>query len=134
MCGIAGLIHKNEKGRVGSQMTSMLQSMKHRGPDSTGFAVYGQPSDRELVMRLKVAEREDLDKGFDIRNQIKQRKAEINRRIQELNGQVATEQQATEYAWRYHLQPTPSPSGDLPPLRQRHGSHHGRAEPRPALG
>lgn len=103
MCGIAGLIHKNEKGRVGSQMTSMLQSMKHRGPDSTGFAVYGQPSDRELVMRLKVAEREDLDKGFDIRNQIKQRKAEINRRIQELNGQVATEQQATEYAWRYHL-------------------------------
>ena len=29
---------------IGDEMTRMLQSMKHRGPDSTGYALYGQPS------------------------------------------------------------------------------------------
>ncbi len=103
MCGIAGLIYKKNKGCVGRSMTSMLQSMKHRGPDSTGFAVYGLPEEGKLVMRLKVAERKDLDKGFDIRDQIKQRKAEVNRRILELGGEIATEHQATEYAWLFRL-------------------------------
>jgi len=40
MCGIAGLIHRGKSSDVGSEMTSMLQSLKHRGPDSTGFALY----------------------------------------------------------------------------------------------
>ena len=30
-------------GDIGSEMTRMLQSMKHRGPDSSGFALYGPP-------------------------------------------------------------------------------------------
>jgi methylamine---glutamate N-methyltransferase subunit A len=35
MCGIAGIIYRNGNGahRIGRDMTSMLQSMKHRGPD-----------------------------------------------------------------------------------------------------
>ena len=42
MCGIAGIIYKNGNGahRIGRDLTSMLQSMKHRGPDSTGYALY----------------------------------------------------------------------------------------------
>ena len=38
MCGIAGIIYRNGNGahRIGRDMTRMLQSMKHRGPDSTG--------------------------------------------------------------------------------------------------
>ena len=43
MCGIAGLIRRGDAGNIGSQMTSMLRSLKHRGPDSTGFAMYGVP-------------------------------------------------------------------------------------------
>ena len=39
----------------------MLQAMKHRGPDSTGFALYGTPEGDELIMRFKVAEQEDDD-------------------------------------------------------------------------
>ena len=39
MCGIAGLIHRGKKSDVGAEMTSMLQALKHRGPDSTGYAV-----------------------------------------------------------------------------------------------
>jgi glutamate synthase domain-containing protein 1 len=38
MCGIAGLIHRGKKSDVGAEMTSMLQALKHRGPDSTGYA------------------------------------------------------------------------------------------------
>ena len=41
MCGIAGIIHKGKSTNVGSQMQQMLQSLKHRGPDSTGYALYG---------------------------------------------------------------------------------------------
>ncbi len=39
MCGIAGIIYRNGNGghRIGRDMTRMLQSMKHRGPDSTGL-------------------------------------------------------------------------------------------------
>ena len=41
MCGIAGIIHKQAgKGaNIGEQMTSMLQALKHRGPDSTGLSL-----------------------------------------------------------------------------------------------
>ena len=31
---------------VGTEMTAMLQSMKHRGPDSTGYALFGEPTGR----------------------------------------------------------------------------------------
>ena len=41
MCGIAGLIHRDGATSVGKEMTAMLLSLRHRGPDSTGFAVYG---------------------------------------------------------------------------------------------
>ena len=38
MCGIAGFIHRGGSGDIGREMTAMLQSLKHRGPDSSGFA------------------------------------------------------------------------------------------------
>ena len=69
MCGIAGIIRRGSPGNIGGEMTSMLQSLKHRGPDSTGFAVYGVPEENQFVMRFKVAEQEDLNSGFDIHQQ-----------------------------------------------------------------
>ena len=42
MCGIAGLIHKGKTVNIGKELQDMLQALKHRGPDSTGFALYGQ--------------------------------------------------------------------------------------------
>ena len=103
MCGIAGIIHRDRTGNVGGEMTKMLLSLKHRGPDSTGFAVYGPPKGDELVMRLKVAEREDLDHGFDIHRRIAERHALVDERIHELGGDIATAEQATEYAYRYRF-------------------------------
>ena len=75
MCGIAGVIHTGSTGAIGREMTSMLLSMKHRGPDSTGFALYGEPKEGELLLRFNVAEQEEMNKGFDIRQQVKQRLA-----------------------------------------------------------
>ena len=103
MCGIAGIIHRNRSGRIGNEMTMMLQAMRHRGPDSTGFALYGEPSAGTLAMRFKVAEKEDLESGFEIRDQIVQRKAEVDERIGSLGGEVLASEQPTEYAFLYRV-------------------------------
>ena len=81
MCGIAGIIRRGDPGNIGEEMTSMLRSLKHRGPDSTGFAVYGVPGKDQYVMRFKVAEQEDIGKGFDIHEQIKERRATVSYRV-----------------------------------------------------
>ena len=39
MCGIAGIIHRRKVADIGDEMMAMLQSMKHRGPDSSGFSL-----------------------------------------------------------------------------------------------
>ena len=80
MCGIAGIIHRGGTGEIGREMTAMLQSLRHRGPDSTGFAIYGVPESDELIMRFKVAEQADLAIGFDIRRLVKERRAEVDER------------------------------------------------------
>src|SRR5581483_2772203 len=103
MCGIAGLIHRGKTGDVGQEMTAMLQSLKHRGPDSTGYALYGKPHGRELVLRFKLAEQEEMTKGFEIHNQVKQRRAEVDRRLEELGAKIVEEAAATEYAYRYRI-------------------------------
>ena len=101
MCGIAGLIHRGGSADIGSEMTAMLQSIKHRGPDSTGFALYGKGLNDQYVMRLKVAEQEDVKKGFRIHDEMKARKAAVDARLAELGVEVASEEQVTEYAYRY---------------------------------
>ncbi len=101
MCGIAGLIHRGRSGDIGREMTSMLQALKHRGPDSAGFALYGKADPDHQVMRFKVAEQEDLAKGFQIHQQMRDRKATVDARLAELGATVEHEDQATEYAYRY---------------------------------
>ncbi len=101
MCGIAGLIHRGRSGDIGQEMTSMLQALRHRGPDSTGFALYGKPDPDHQVMRFKVAEQEDLAKGFRIHDQIRERKSMVDARLAELGATLEHEDQATEYAYRY---------------------------------
>ena len=111
MCGIAGLIHRGKSGAIGKEMTAMLQSLKHRGPDSTGFALYGKPDKdpKTYVMRFKVAEQEDMRSGFDIHQQVKARKAEVDKRLKEFGAKVLKKDKATDYAHRYFF----SYDGDL---------------------
>ena len=103
MCGIAGLIHRGRTSGIGTEMTDMLQSLKHRGPDSTGFAVYGKPQSNEFVMRFKVAEQEDLAAGFRIYDEIKERRQIVDDRLAAKGAKITEEHEATEYAFRYRF-------------------------------
>lgn len=62
MCGIAGLFLKNAKlePELGRLMSGMLAVLTDRGPDSAGFAIYGQgvAGQRKLTLRAKG--------GFDV--------------------------------------------------------------------
>jgi glutamate synthase domain-containing protein 1 len=103
MCGIAGLIHRDGATSVGKEMTAMLKSLKHRGPDSTGFALYGTSAPDEYVMRLKLAEAEDFATDHRIRQKIRERQAEVDNRLAELGAQVIDTSEPTPYAFRYRL-------------------------------
>ncbi len=43
MCGIAGILFKHDQDGLstGKALIDMLDGCQHRGPDSTGFALYG---------------------------------------------------------------------------------------------
>jgi len=103
MCGIAGIIHRDDTGDVGREMTAMLQSLKHRGPDSTGYAVYGKSNPSEFVIRLKVAEQEDMGRGFVIHEEVKRRHREVEKRLASLSAEILDQKDATEYAVRYRI-------------------------------
>ena len=103
MCGIAGLIHRGKQSDIGGELLLMLQALKHRGPDSTGLAVYGSTQDvdaTEYVMRYKVAEGAELATGFRIFDQIKERHEAVHERLSESGAKISSEEEATEYAFR----------------------------------
>lgn len=58
MCGIAGIMYKTAKGDhdVGKALIGMLDGCQHRGPDSTGFALYHEPEPGKLRLRFYVGE------------------------------------------------------------------------------
>jgi len=53
------------------------------------------------VMRFKVAEQEDLNSGFDIHQQIKDRRAIVDSRLEEMGAEIISQDTVTEYAFRY---------------------------------
>ncbi|MEM7061265.1 MAG: glutamine amidotransferase [Pseudomonadota bacterium] len=103
MCGIAGLIHKGKSSNVGAEMTAMLQALKHRGPDSTGYAVYGEPSEGDYIMRLKVAEAEDMNTGRGIHAILDERIATVEGILDQNGAKVVAKERVRPYALRYVL-------------------------------
>lgn len=104
MCGIAGLIHKTGgSASVGSEITSMLQALKHRGPDSTGYGLYGNADAGHYVIRVKFAEQADMQKDRNIRETIAERKAAVDERLKASKAKVDAAEAATDYAYRYFL-------------------------------
>jgi glutamate synthase domain-containing protein 1 len=113
MCGIAGIISRDGERRIGAEMTRMLQSMKHRGPDSTGYALYGPPSD-DWVMRVKLADA-NTPRDFDFNARMRANRAEIERRLRGLGATVHAVEDAREYALEAHF----AYDGDLKVLADR---------------
>ena len=52
MCGIAGVLFKQEPADLGEVLLKMLRGCQHRGPDSTGLAMYRPQAGEELILRL----------------------------------------------------------------------------------
>lgn len=100
MCGIAGIIHRGKSSNVGSEMTAMLTALKHRGPDSSGFAVYGIPRDDDYLMRIKIAEQEDMGKGHGIMELIEQRIIKVENILSDHGATIKERDNATPYALR----------------------------------
>lgn len=103
MCGIAGVIHRGGATDVGQEMTAMLQSLRHRGPDSTGFAVYGETTPDEFIMRIKLAEAEEMGADHKIREKIRERQVQVDTRLAELGVNTIEVAEPTPYAFRYSL-------------------------------
>ena len=113
MCGIAGLIHRGRSSNVGGEMTAMLQALKHRGPDSTGYAVYSDGrAPEDYVVRIKVAEAEDRAVGHGVHKLIADRIARVDAILEEHGAVVKSKENATEHALRYVL----SHDGDTPAM------------------
>ena len=98
MCGIAGIIYRDGAQDIGRDMTRMLQSMKHRGPDSTGFALYAPPTDM-IVMRFKLADAND-PRDFDFSERLQRHRAEVEGRMRELGATIESVEDETDYAYR----------------------------------
>jgi glutamate synthase domain-containing protein 1 len=114
MCGIAGIIYRDGTRDVGRDMTRMLQSMKHRGPDSTGYALYGQPHDGQVVMRYTLADA-NTPRDFEFDDRIQRHQTQVVTRLKAAGARIEDVEPETEYAYRTTL----TYGGDLKDLTDR---------------
>jgi glutamate synthase domain-containing protein 1 len=114
MCGIAGIIYRDGTRDVGRDMTRMLQSMKHRGPDSTGYALYGQPHDGQVVMRYTLADA-NTPRDFEFDDRIHRHQTQVVTRLKAAGARIEDVEPETEYAYRTTL----TYGGDLKDLTDR---------------
>jgi len=80
MCGIAGIMFKKQgnKAAVGKALIDMLDGCQHRGPDSTGFALYHDATPGQLRLRFIVGEGSVADKAV---GRVKDKLTEYQARI-----------------------------------------------------
>ena len=105
MCGIAGLIHKDKSVNIGSELQVMLQALKHRGPDSTGYALYGDTDGQNFIMRFKVGE--NVGEGSNAVNEetsvYDKRKKIVDKNLSDLGATIVKEERLTPYSFRYEI-------------------------------
>ena len=104
MCGIAGLIHRGISSDVGRELQDMLQALKHRGPDSTGYALYGQGNNQgDYIMRFKVGENvaEGSSAVKEDKSVYDERRKQVDKHIRDLGGSIVNDEQLTPYSFRY---------------------------------
>jgi methylamine---glutamate N-methyltransferase subunit A len=105
MCGIAGIIYRDGGGehQVGRDMTAMLQAMKHRGPDSTGYALYRPESDG-YVMHVKLAEGNGHGEDFELADRLVRQRSEIESRLTKSGATVSSIEGTTDHAMTLSFQ------------------------------
>ena len=105
MCGIAGVINRKKTANVGEQMRLMLQGIKHRGPDSTGYAVYGKPKKDGFILRFKISENaaEKVNVKPEDPEVLKDRKNQVDLLMKEHGAKITKQSSSTPYAFRYEF-------------------------------
>lgn len=84
MCGIAGILYKGngKRGELGTDLITMLDGCQHRGPDSTGFALY-HPTNGDGHLRLRFF----VGEGDEARETVER----IRARLSEFNAEIIEE-------------------------------------------
>lgn len=80
MCGIAGILFKGDHRNLtaGQALINMLDGCQHRGPDSTGFALYREANDDELRLRFLVGHGAEAETAIEsIKGKLKEYDAEL---------------------------------------------------------
>ncbi len=105
MCGIAGLIHRGKSSNVGSELQGMLQALKHRGEDSTGYALYGDTDGKNFIMRFKVGENvgEGSSSVMEDVSVYDERKKIVDQTLSEMGAKVVKEERTLPYSLRYEI-------------------------------
>ncbi|NQV45708.1 MAG: amidophosphoribosyltransferase, partial [Rhodospirillales bacterium] len=67
MCGIAGILFKGDHRNLttGQALINMLDGCQHRGPDSTGFALYREANEDELRLRFLVGSGAEAEQSVE---------------------------------------------------------------------
>ena len=106
MCGIAGLIHRNKSSNVGSELQGMLQALKHRGEDSTGYALYGDTDGKNFIARIKIGENvgEGSSSVAEDISVYDERKKVVDDCIKELGAKIVKEERTLPYSLRYEIE------------------------------
>ena len=124
MCGIAGLIHRGKSSNVGSELQGMLQALKHRGEDSTGYALYGDTDGKNFIMRFKVGENvgEGSSSVMEDVSVYDERKKIVDETLAEMGAKIVKEERTLPYSLRYEIDYNVK---DLLEFSQRIESIHG---------
>ena len=106
MCGIAGLIHRGNTSKVGFELQGMLQALKHRGEDSTGYALYGKTEGQNFIMRFKVGENvgDGITSVMEDVSVYDERKKIVDGYLKDLGATIVKEERTLPYSLRYEIQ------------------------------
>jgi hypothetical protein len=88
--------------------------MKHRGPDSTGYALYGPPNDGLAIMRYTLAD-SNTPRDFEFDERLERHQGRVVQRLKAAGADIREHEQETDYAHRV----TFSYDGDLKDLTDR---------------
>jgi len=85
MCGIAGIMYRGmgQSFDTGKALVQMLDACQHRGPDSTGFALYGAAQSGKLKLRFFLDNEQNSEETMQT----------IRRRLSELGAVIKEEAQ-----------------------------------------
>ena len=83
----------------------MLQALKHRGEDSTGYALYGDTDGKNFIMRFKVGENvgEGSSSVMEDVSVYDERKKIVDQTLAEMGAKVVKEERTLPYSLRYEI-------------------------------